>query len=70
MEISIVVKVYEYLGFDQNCCKILILVNIFGKSKIDLGRNFPKSWFWSKFPKNVDLGQKFANMSTWSKISN
>ena len=32
MEISISVKVYEYLGFDQNCREILMLVNIFGKS--------------------------------------
>ena len=76
MKISILVKVYEYLGFDQNCRKILILVNIFGKSwffsmsyvKSIVVEIFPKSWFWSKFSKNVNLGKKFANMSTWSKI--
>ena len=28
MNISILVKVYENLGFGQNCRKILILVNI------------------------------------------
>ena len=51
----------------QNSRKILILVNIFGKSrfqsissvKLILVKIFPKSSFGSKFPKNVDLGQKF-----------
>ena len=32
MEISIFDKNYENLDFGQNCLKILILVNIFGKS--------------------------------------
>ena len=31
-EISILVKIDENLDFGQNCRKILILVNIFGKS--------------------------------------
>ena len=31
MEISILVKIYENQDFGQNCRKILILVNIFGK---------------------------------------
>ena len=33
MEISIWVKIVENLDFGQNCRKILILVNIFGKSR-------------------------------------
>ena len=33
MKISILVRVYENFGFDQNCRKILILVNISGKSR-------------------------------------
>ena len=33
MKISILDKNYENLDFGQNCLKILILVNIFGKSR-------------------------------------
>ena len=33
MKISILVKIYENLDFGKNCRKILILVNILGKSR-------------------------------------
>ena len=33
MKISILVKIHENLDFGQNSRKILILVNIFGKSR-------------------------------------
>ena len=68
MKISILVRVHENFSFGQNCRKILILVNIFRKSRfqsISLVKSiwdkiFPKSWLWSKFRKN---GSKFTNMS-------
>ena len=47
MKISILVKIHENLEFGQISRKILILVNIFGKSQIwkdfDLGQNLEKS---------------------------
>ena len=63
MKISILVKIVE---------KILI----FGKSRFQSTSSiksiwdniFPKSWFWSKFPTNVDLGKNLEICRFWSKI--
>ena len=64
MKISILVKIHENLDLGQNSRKILILINIFGKSSVKSiwVKIFPKSSFGSKFSKNIDLGkQKFKN---------
>ena len=57
-------KLSENYDLGQNFRKISILVNIFGKF-------FPKSWFWSKFPQNVDFSKKKNCQKSrfWSKFS-
>ena len=70
MKISILVKIHVNLDFSQNSRKILILVNIFGKSRfLSISsvksvwvKILPESLFGSKFPKNVDLGKKFPKI--------
>ena len=66
--------------FGQNCRKIMILVNIFGKSRfqsissvkfsphLGFGKNFRKISIWVKICKYVDLGQKLPKISIWVKI--
>ena len=83
MKISILVKIYENLDFGQNYRKILILVNIFEKSRFlsissvksigvkifpKYGQNFQKCRFGSKF-ENMSISIKnFKKISILVKI--
>ena len=65
--ISILMKIID-LEFGKNF-EILSEKILDRKIGQIFGKIFPKSWFWSKFPKNVDFGQNLQNSRIWWKFS-